>query len=232
MRLLLATILTLLGASSLSVAQNQECFDFKQNVVNHDVGISLYSMQELPSTIYHYSVNHNLSFRRGYNHAILHGLTYRRTVNYTHTFRSYFGYSTVSDFSNLTLEDFQFTNRSIYHGMNFRLGYERNLLRWRKHRMTWYVAGDLLGTLGNHKGDEIIVINGDTALNRNYNARIREGGLSLNTGIRYQINHLWSLNLETGIDWIRYRHLDGTYLRRDYALRVNPIRAISLNYHF
>jgi hypothetical protein len=213
-------------------AQNQRCPDFKKHVTQHEIGLTVYSLTEIPYTIYHYSVNHDLSFHRGYSHSILHGLMYKYTVDYKHSFRGGFGYSTVSDNSSLDTEDYEFSNRSVYHGTTLRLGYQYTFLHWRRRDLSFYASVDVTGMLGNHKGNEMIFMNSDTIFDRRYNARINEAGIAPAVGIYYHIDKEWSISLESGFNWIRYSHSDLDFRRRDSALQFQPIRALSLHYWF
>lgn len=225
-------ILFFCGLLSSAVAQQLECPSFKEKTVQQELALNVYSLNEIPFTIYHYSVNHDLSFRRGYSHSILHGVQYKLTFDYKHSFRAGFGYSTVSDNSWLETNSFDFENKSVYHGAHANLGYQYTFFHWRQRDLSFYGAVDFIGSLGNHKGNELIYMDSDTIFDRRYNARINEVGIAPSVGMYYHIDQEWSISLESGFNWIRYFHRDMAFRRTDHALQFMPIRAISLHYWF
>ncbi len=232
MFLRLPIILIFFAFFGSATAQHDDCYDFKDRVIQQELGLSFYSMTELPTSIYHYSVNHDLSFRRGYVHSFIHGLMYKRVVNYKHAFRGGFGYATAFDDSEHETDRFTFRNFSAFNGVNLRLGYQYNIYHWRAKNLTVYASTDLLGGLGNHKGKEMVLTDGDTLYNRAYNTRIKEFGISPSLGLYYHINSEWSFSLESGVNYVRYRHVDQAFMRTDHALQFEPVRALSIHYWF
>ena len=150
--IILSAACFILGAGTL-FAQHLPCYEFgKEKHTEHQFDVIAYSLREVPTAMYLYSLRQEGQFNKGFHNSILQGVRYRYTSGRS-VLRLGISYFNVADKSDFQSGDILLTNSGYYHGLSLMGGYQHNLFRFKKKGMV-YVAADYRRTLATIQGIE------------------------------------------------------------------------------
>lgn len=184
-----------------------------------ELGVNTFNINEV--TIFN---ARNKNYRQG----LLNGLVLKYHLN-LYTVRAGFDYSENSyNYHNVGRFPTELEGKSF--GKHFRLGLEKSLSR---KKLQPYFALDLVLSSEQFSGsgayDEIIY------QSRDYKYKVNAYGFSPAFGLRYRPVKHFSISAETAMSWIWCRMDSQVAGYKDRSSRehlLNPLRALSLNYHF
>jgi len=222
------TIIAILTYISLTAAgqDNSNYLNLKkENKYKHEIGINLYNITEVKHD-YYLTLNKKFFF----NHSFVNGIMYKRHWG-KNAIRVGFDYY----YSKISKEVSSKYHSSKNEGKSdigeFRIGYERKMTT---SKLQPYFSIDLSITYGNVKG-----IYGGTNLGgwyaeHPYDIRVEELGIAPSIGLQYHAWDQFSFSIEINVSFVDYYHKSNndSYLYEGVKIYYNPLRLLSVNYHF
>ena len=231
MKRTLVLILTLTLALA-SVAQDCHCpkFTTKEKWGENEIGINLYNITDITGIYYMYGL-----LSKNFINGVMYKHSHKKNALRIGLDYYYNSFNIVYPPPGVIIYD---GGQTTFLGQNnigaLRIGYERMLTMT---KLQPYLATDLTLTYGQIKGTTIY--EGWPGNYKHANdERIKEIGISHAIGLRYHLNGKFSIALEADIGWAYYNHKDlkNPYYysnqRSGFRTYINPLRFLSLNYHF
>ena len=197
-------------ANAMLAQKELPCPKFGETIDWHEFNGVLYSMREIPASLYDYSYLRQRNFARGFEHNILHGLRYRyRWANAG--IRLGMGFFNSADRSVFEDEFVTREHAGVYHGFDLMAGYQHDIMQiGRKGNL--YAALDFRRSMASQQGvlrdQSKIDLPDPVVVEREYRERVRESAFHLNLGFEMRIKRELSFAIESGLDWSSTSQVD------------------------
>jgi hypothetical protein len=199
-----------------------ECFTFRSpKCGEHEIGINLFSIQDFRRG----RIDRNPSAQLGYPSGLLYKLHCKENalrIGLDYNYRKY----NVE----ITGPMYYSIDKGYSSKMAFRIGYERN---FGLSKLQPFIGGDLVLSFDQRNG--ISGGYGDIVFwytEKSYNRTIGKIGASPLVGLKYFLNEQFSISLEMNVNISYYRQDNNGYRQEGLDVTFNPIRLLSINYHF
>jgi len=222
------TIIVILTFISLTATgqDNSNYLSFKkENKYKHEIGINLYNITEVKHD-YYLTINKKFFF----NHSFVNGILYKRHWG-KEAIRVGFDYY----YSKISIEESSKYHRYKNEGKSkigeFRIGYERKMT---DSKLQPYFSFDLIIIFGNLKGIDGSTNWGGGYAEHPYDIRVEELGFAPSIGLQYHAWDQFSFSIEINASFVYYHHSskNGSQVYEGMKIYYNPLRLLSVNYHF
>jgi len=211
----------LLFAVLISFAVNSYGQDSARVKHIHEIGINTFSVLDMDYDQFYYWVNPN---NRGLSLHYLTGIMYKYHFGNS-AIRASFDYYYLNDL----FTEFDYSSESSYRKMEYKLGYQKT---FGVKKITYFLALDLLYS-GEYYDSNVDL---GVVPYKIFTSKIQNhyGGVAPTVGVNYQIIKNLSvsaeMNMRIALEWRKSDSDDFQF--KGASLIFNPVRLLSINYHF